>query len=445
MSSSARVLVINNNPAEASFLNQKLHNQGYESVFIQKNLDALDQVRLTRPDVVIISGSANLGSTLNLTRALKGRSDTSSVPVILITPSNSESAQADGLRAGADACLPFPYHDLQLFGRIESLARLGTMQEELGRRRKTAAKYGLSGPAPVPSSEQAADDANFLLVGPAHECFEQIELALCNLGTLTHAQSPSTAINYLERRQFDAILLNIPVGQDAGFYQFAEDVRRNSRLFNIPIVCMMAAAAPLDQSTPYASGAADVFRHPLNSSDFTARVAVLVRQTRYRNSLIKVYRQARDVAVSDALTGLYSHGFLMEHMSELVRDSHAQNRSLSLGIFTLDELSDINQQFGYNIGDKLLRQTGMLISNLVRGEDLSARYSGRRFALVMPETRLVPGEHVAYRIGSVVNFTEILEGNNDRPLRARVSTGVATLTPGMSAEKLIDAAIANSR
>ena len=445
MSSSARVLVIDSDPAEAATLNRKLHERGYQTIAITENMDALDQVLVTRPDVVIISGGEAAGSSLNLTRALKVGNETSSVPVIMITPSYCDSARADGLRAGADACLPFPYHDLQLFGRIESLARLGTMQEELRRRTNTAAKYGLTGPAPILSTDAGKYDASFLLVGPAQESFEEIELALSGLDTLTHAQSPSTAISYLERRRFDAILLNVPNGQENSFFQFAEDVRRNSRLFNIPLVCMMGATASIDQTAPYTSGAADVFRHPINIGDFSARVEVLVRQQRYRDALINGYGHARGVAVSDALTGLYSHGFMMEHLGGLVAETHVQNRSLTLGIFTLDALAGINQQFGYTIGDKILRQIGMLISHLVRGEDLSARFSGRRFALIMPETRLIPGEYVAYRIASVINFTEIMEGDGATPIRARVSTGVASLDPGMSAEELIEAAIANSK
>ncbi len=445
MSSSARVLVINNDPAEAGILTQKLNAHGYESVPHKDKVDALDQVRTAKPDVVIISGSDGAGSSLNLTRALKGRSETAGVPVILITPSESESARTEGLRAGADACLPFPYHDLQLFGRIESLARLGTMQEELRRRSVTAAKYGLQGVAIVSPANSFRDDANFLLVGPAQEYFEQIERALCGMGTLTHAQSPATGINYLERRRYDAILLNIPHGEEEAFFQFVEDVRRNSRLFNIPIVCMMGASSAPDAAAAYAAGAADVFQHPVNIGDFGARVDVLVRQQRYRDSLINVYRQARDVAVSDALTGLYSHGFMMEHLCELVAESHTQNRSLTLGIFTFDNLADINSLYGYSAGDKILRQVGMLISNLVRGEDLSARFSGHRFALLMPETRLIPGEHVAHRIGSVINFTEIMEGDIATPIRAHVSTGVSSLAPGMNAEALIKAAIANGR
>lgn len=445
MSSSTRVLVIDNDPVEAGALTKKLHSQGYESVPQKDNADAFEQVRATRPDVVIIAGSDGAGSSLNLTRALKGRSETAAVPVILITPSESESARAEGLRAGADACLPFPYHDLQLFGRIESLARLGTMQEELRRRSNTALRYGLPAPSILSSQSTSKDDASFLLVGSAQEHFEQIELALSNMGTLTHAQSPATGIIYLERRRYDAILLNIPRGQEEVFLRFAEDVRRNSRLFNIPIVCLMENSRSCDATAAYAAGAADVFLHPISTGDFSARVDVLVRQQCYRDSLINVYRQARDVALCDALTGLYSHGFMMEHLCELVTESHAQNRSLTLGVFTFDNLSDINSLRGYSAGDKILRQLGMLISNLVRGEDLPARFSGRRFALVMPETRLIPGEHVAHRIGSVINFTEIMEGDADTPIRAHVSTGVASLAPGMNAEDLVTTAIGCSK
>lgn len=445
MSSSARVLVINNDPEEAGFLTRKLHDRGYENVPRQVNMDSLEQVRLSKPDVVIIAGGDSAGSNLNLTRALKSRIDTAAVPIILFTPSGSETARTEGLRAGADACLPFPYHDLQLFGRIESLARLGAMQEELRRRSQTAAKYGLPGAAAIFPQNAIMDDANFLLVGAAQEHFEQIEQALCGFGALIHAQSPATALKYLERGQFDAILLNIPAGEEEQFFHFAASVRRNTRLFNIPIVCIMEAAASADPSEPYEAGAADVFRHPLNIGDFAARVEVLVRQQRYRDSLIHVYRQAKNVAVCDALTGLYSHGFMMEHLSGLVAESRLQHRSLTLGVFTLDSFADINRVYGYSIGDKVLRQVGVLISNLVRGEDLSARYSGHRFALIMPETRLAPGEYVAHRIGSVINYTEIMEGEKGVPIRPHVSTGVATLTPDMSAEDLVQAAIANSR
>lgn len=445
MSSSARVLVISNDQEESGILTRKLHEQGYDSVPHRENMDPLDLVRASKPDIVIISGNNAGNSNLNLTRALKGRSETSAVPVILIASSDSDAARADGLRAGADACLPFPYHDLQLFGRVESLARLGAMQEELQRRTRTSAKYGLEGPTAVSSIGALKDDANFLLIGSADQHFEKIEQALISFGTLSHAQSPATGMSYLERRRFDAILLNIPEGREEEYFQLIQDVRRNSRLFNIPIVCLLAKTAQCTPAAPYTAGAADVFRHPVDIDDLRARVDVLVRQQRFRDSLIGMYRQARHVTISDALSGLYSHGFMMEHLSELVAESHSQNRSLTIGIFTLQNLADINSQYGYTLGDKILRQVGLLISNLVRGEDLSARYSGSRFALIMPETRLIPGEHVAHRIGSVINYTELMAGDIGGPVRPMVTTGVASLGKGMNAQALVNAAIANGK
>lgn len=445
MSGSARVLVINDDPEESGVLTQKLHAHGYFSVPHRENMDALDLVRLSKPDVVIISGRSDGNSNLNLTRALKSGSETTSVPIILIAASDSDAARADGLRAGADACLPFPYHDLQLFGRVESLARLGTMQEELHRRTRTAAKYGLEGPVAVAPSGALKDDANFLIIGPTDQHFEKIEQALISVGTLSNAQTPATGMSYLERRGYDAILLNVPEGHEDGYFLLVQDIRRNARLFNIPIVVLMAKNAHCAQSAPYSAGAADVFRHPIDTNDLRARVEVLVRQQRYRDSLIEIYSQARHVAISDALTGLYSHGFLMEHLCELVAESHAQNRSLTIGMFTLENLAEINSEFGYTVGDKILRQVGLLISNLVRGEDLSARFSGNRFALVMPETRLVPGEHVAHRIGSVINYTELMVGDLASPVRPQVSTGVASLSKGMSADALVKAAIASGK
>lgn len=445
MSSNARVLVINDNPEQSGDLTRKLHAQGYENVPLKEKMDALEQVRATKPDLVIIAGDNKAGSSLNLTRALKGRSETANVPIIMITPSESESERVDALHAGADACLLFPYHDMQLFGRIESLTRLGAMHDELRRRTLSARKYGVQEQASQLFQNKAVDDANFLLAGSAHPQFELIEESLCGLGTLTHAQNPGVALSYLERRPYDAILLNIQQGQEAVFLQFMEDVRRNARMYNIPIICMMDDASAGHLTGAYAAGAADVIRSPLNIGDFKARVDVLIRQRRLRNSLTGAYREPRALTLSDALTGLYNHGFLMEHLSEIVADFHAQNRSLSLAVFTIDNLSEINSLYGYSVGDKILAQLGILLSNLVRAEDLPARYSGHRFALVMPETRLVPAEHVAFRIGSVINFTEIMEGDFPVAIRAHAATGIASLAPGMNAEALIRAAIGNSR
>ena len=443
MSSTAHILVVSHDQEDSRNLIKKLHQNGYDSSSHTEKGDVLNLVQTRKPDLIIISGNDGAHSNLNLTRALKGQKQTAKVPVILIAPQGGPAPQMEGLRAGADACLPFPYHDVHLFGRIESLARLGVMQEELRRRMQTSSKFGILTPALDFSDLHIKGDANFLLVGPADANLEEIELALRENGALIHAHGPSMGKNYLERRRFDAILLNIPAGMEEEYLLFAQDVRRNSRLFNIPIVCLMRQNTTTDPVAPFAAGAAEVFFHPLSTDDFRARVEVLISQQRQRESMIDLFRQTHHVAVTDSLTGLYSYGYMMEHLHNLTMEAHAHNRSLTIGLFTLNNLPEINAQYGYAMGDKILRQVGQLARNLVRGEDLPARYSGRRIALVMPDTRLAPGEYVAHRISSVINFTEIMADDVSGAIRANTSTGVATLARGMSAEDLVNAAIDN--
>lgn len=445
MSRTAHILVVSHDQEDSLKLTRKLQQQGYGSSSHNEKGDVLLFAQTRKPDLIIISGDDGASSNLNLTRALKSQKQTAKVPVILIGPQGGSAQQIEGLRAGADACLPSPYHDAHLFGRIDSLARLGVMQEEVRRRMQTSSKFGLVTPVIDSSALSVRGDTNFLLVGPADENLEQIELALSENGALIHAHGPSMGKNYLERRRFDAILLNIPAGMEEDYLLFAQDVRRNSRLFNIPIICLMRQNMETDPAAAFAAGAAEMFTHPLNANDFRIRVEVLVSQQRQRESMLELFRQAHHAALSDSLTGLYSYGYMMEHLQELAAEAHAHNRSLTLGMFTLNNLQEINTQYGYAMGDKILRQIGQLTGNLVRGEDLPARFSGRRIALIMPDTRLAPGEYVAHRIGSVINFTEIMSDDFAGAIRANASTGVATLGPGMSAEDLVKAVMDSCR
>lgn len=428
MNSSARVLVVNADPAESEKLTKKLLTQGYDGIHAS-NADALRLIQSHRPDVVIVAGGE---APVTLAGALK----TAKLPVIMI----AQAGAAQKLSNGADSCLPFHYHDLQLFGRIESMLRLAAMHDELRRRRETAQTYGVTGPDLI-IPQEIIRDAYILLVGLADSAFENIAPALSADGVTLRAGTASTAMSVLEQRRCDAIILDVQQGNEAEAFQFCEDVRRNSQLFNIPIICLFDSGDSASITAAYTAGAADVFHHPVSLDDLRLRIDVLVRQQRYRDALRQAYHQPRNVATTDALTGLYNHGFLMQHLTGLVADARACGKNLAVGGFSVDNLAGINAAHGYATGDKILRQIGLVVSTLVRGEDLPARLGGGKFILAMPETPLAAGELVAHRIGSVINFTELMAEDAGQALRPHVSTGVASLEPGMSAEALIAKAL----
>jgi two-component system cell cycle response regulator len=154
----------------------------------------------------------------------------------------------------------------------------------------------------------------------------------------------------------------------------------------------------------------------------------------------RVYRDARHLVTSDALTGLYNHGFLMEHLTSQIDDAKRFARNLTLGMLGIVNMAGLNRHYGYAAGDRLLRQLGGLASRLVRGEDLIARYSGTQFCVVLPDTPADLAFFALHRIASVVEHTEFALPDHNTPVRLTIKIGAASIQPIDSAESLIDRA-----
>jgi two-component system cell cycle response regulator len=166
----------------------------------------------------------------------------------------------------------------------------------------------------------------------------------------------------------------------------------------------------------------------------------LVRQQRYRMSMLGVYREARHIMTSDGLTGLYTHGFLLEHLRAQIADAERGPKNLTIGVFDVKGMAVINSKYGYAAGDRLLRQIGGMIGGLARGEDLPARYGGEEFCVAMPDTPTDSASTAIHRIAGVVNQTEFAVFKVNEAVRVHLKTGYASLVGKETAEGLIQRA-----
>ena len=112
-------------------------------------------------------------------------------------------------------------------------------------------------------------------------------------------------------------------------------------------------------------------------------------------------------------------------------------KNLSLGFFNVKNMKQVNEEFGYVAGDRLLRQMGALVGTLVRGEDVAARYSGEKFCVVQPETAEEVADFALQRIVGVIGNTDFALPNVETPVRARLAVGSASVRPGDTAGSLI--------
>src|SRR5262249_19222673 len=91
-------------------------------------------------------------------------------------------------------------------------------------------------------------------------------------------------------------------------------------------------------------------------------------------------------AMTDWLTGLYNRGAFRASALRELRRAQRYRQRLSLLLFDLDAFKAVNDRYGHDRGDLVLRETSRLVSRLVRDVDVAGRYGGEEFAILLPET-----------------------------------------------------------
>jgi diguanylate cyclase (GGDEF)-like protein/PAS domain S-box-containing protein len=136
----------------------------------------------------------------------------------------------------------------------------------------------------------------------------------------------------------------------------------------------------------------------------------------------------RHLATRDELTGLYNRremGFLLQ--GELAR-SRRYHHFLSVMILDLDRFKTINDTYGHQVGDDVLREVAKLVQENIRAGDSAARYGGEELAVIMPETTGSGAFKVAERIRQAVAaqpFKNPQGSTRTLPVRTTISTGIA--------------------
>lgn len=136
------------------------------------------------------------------------------------------------------------------------------------------------------------------------------------------------------------------------------------------------------------------------------------------------------MAVTDGLTGLHNRRYLDSHLQTLFDRAVARRRPLSVMITDLDRFKSVNDTYGHDGGDDVLREFARRLRQNVRGIDLACRYGGEEFVVVMPDTDGEVAEKVAERIRAEIARTPFSIGKDGQTLDVTVSVGVSSLKRG---------------
>lgn len=423
-----RVLVIEERSVgETAALWDRMREQGFELSQVPMSASAEAVSRDGRPDVLVLNMlAAEMADArpryLDAAARLAMAQGSRRMPVIAVGETGGT-----GRPIGIAEVLPRPLSAARLAARVSGLRRLATIQAEARRRIETAADFGVE--ASDISTPAAEADANILVVGAGIR-YLAVERALARQSVIVGAFTPATALDYLARRSFDAVVVNMKFAQAVAFLR---ELRADVAHFGLPAIVLADEADAGSVEALFEAGATDLVLDDAVETDLPAAARGAVAEHRFREALRAVYARGRHLVTSDSLTGLYSRGFFMAHLDRVLADSET---AAVVGV-AIPELADLNRDGGWHAGDHLLRQVGGLLARLVRAEDLTGRISGGRFGLIMPAAGTEEAETATRRLGAVLRSTRFALPGLHRSVAVVPDFRVATAEPGDDAASLV--------
>ena len=153
----------------------------------------------------------------------------------------------------------------------------------------------------------------------------------------------------------------------------------------------------------------------------------------------RLHRAVEQQAITDHLTGLANRRRFSETLSLEVSRAERFEGSIALVLADLDDFKRVNDRFGHQTGDEVLRRFAELMRESVREFDLAARHGGEEFALLLPETDLDGGARLAERLAQALR-DERFTSRSGEAFSVTSSFGVASFPGATSAEQLMLAA-----
>lgn len=428
MHPSARVLILAESDELASGLALGLDGLGWRTATARTVEQAEAVIGDLATEVALVDARVDLPpDTVDRLRAAAGPRN---LPIL---------ALGSGLQ-DADLSMTPPVHPAQAMLRIEQLLRAAVSAEEFMLRRSTFQEHGAQ-----LSLTADARPKRILAVGDPDPRF----LALANVlealdVDLTAALTPYTAFDYLHEREFDAVLL-WGGEKRAEALSIASGIKRNSRLFHLPVILYVNSQADMILSEVFNRGVADIASPEAPIEETVDRVLTLADAYRRQHQVREALDRARHTGLMDPTTGLFTRDLFASHLRRVSEAAAERRRPLSVCVLRVADRGPVAEARVGGWVDRAMPQIGAMISRLVRSEDTAARLAPEIFALALPATRLGEARLVSERIAAVIGCTAFHAGEDKTPFVVGFDIGEAEQQPRESPAALLERAARSIR
>lgn len=427
-----KILIADDSPTIVEMLRFFLEKEGYETVVAKDGIEAIEQAYRELPDLMLLDVLMPKMNGYQVCRLLKGDENISYIPVIMLTSQDQPKDKFWGLQTGADEYIIKDFESDELFNSIIRVLEKSKKQREK---------------KPVEAPQTTIDNILYRLNGLLDKKLFQTTI-LNELNSIARTQDNcedvikeilgllNRVVNYhlgavlLEQNEMMNMMVyeNQPVSEnfinesitnitEAGTTKAGFSIRKD----NLKITTVKSTTTKTRGGENYPERAKSFLTIPMRAhksvigilylagtleNAFNAETIELLDIITNEASIVinnaMFYDEFKLLAITDGLTKCYNHRHFQEILENEFQRAKRYKLTFSLLIGDIDNFKKINDTYGHQIGDVVLKGIGSLLKRVVRDIDIVARYGGEEFTVVMPETDAKGASGTAERIRQAI-------------------------------------------
>ncbi|MCS6625609.1 PleD family two-component system response regulator [Roseibacterium beibuensis] len=428
----ARILVVDDVEPNVRLLEAKLTIEYYEVLTAMDGATALEIAAAERPDIILLDVMMPGMDGFETCRRLKADPVTRHIPVVLVTALDGREDKIKGLDVGADDFVTKPIDDVILFARVKSLVRLKAVMDELREREESGRRLGVDSDG---AGRLRGSGGRALIVDDNELQIEKMMTHLAGEHRPVVETDPAAAL-IAARGPVDLMIVNV---SSSGFdgLRFVAQVRSSEASRRTPILAVVDPADRPRLLKALELGVNDILPRPVDSEELMARARTQIKRKRYADFLKEKLDYSLEMAVTDALTGLHNRRYMAGQLQAMVGRAAHGGDPVAVLVMDIDHFKAVNDSFGHDAGDEVLREFAVRLATNVRAIDLPCRFGGEEFVVVMPGASLEAAARVADRIRRDIEAQPFPIMGGAEGLSITVSIGVAASIDGDTPEGLL--------
>jgi two-component system cell cycle response regulator len=433
---SARVLLIDDSAGSIALLQAQLASEYMDVIVAHNGPEALGMIAQCHPDLVLVDAIMPGMDGFEVCRRIKADSATTHLPVVMVTTLDKAEDRMAALQAGADDFMTKPVHLPTLMGRVRRLAQSKMLIDELRMRERSGRELGIEPSDNVTLLDVDVTAGQVLLICENRDTAREIRTAMTPMHQVHVDRDAEDALLVVRRAELDLIVIDLTEQGNDGL-RICSRLRSMDATRETPILAVLGERQIAARVRALEIGVDGIIELPVHPGALLACVASRLRRKRYSDHLRQSLRRSLERAVKDPLTSMHNRRYLERHLGQLVAQNVERGRPVSLLILDVDHFKTVNDSYGHDVGDQVLREVASRIMTSLRGIDLSCRFGGEEFVAAFSGVDSDRALQIAERLRQKIADDPFPVQTEEGPLFVTVSIGAATTHGGDTAESLL--------